>query len=197
MGVRFVSGGDRVSIERYQQMVASGLLGHDDRVELIEGEVLDMAPIGSQHAALTARVNKFFVLGAGDRAIVWPGGPIDLGQFSEPQPDLSLLRPCADYYASRMPQVADVLLVVEVSDTSLNFDQTIKRDLYARYGIVEYWIVDVNAQRVSVYRDPTPRGYAQGFEVSAAAAATAAVIPSSVAPLALPDLKLTVSSLFG
>jgi Uma2 family endonuclease len=197
MGVRFVSGGDRISIERYQQMVASGLLGRDDRVELIEGELRDVAPIGLKHAALTARLNKFFVLGAGDRAIVSPGGPVDLGQFSEPEPDLSLLRPRADYYASRIPQVADVLLVVEVSDTSLKFDQTIKRDLYARYGIAEYWIVDVNAQRVIVHRAPTPRGYAQCFELSAAAPATVGCADLTLAPLALPDLQLPLGSLFG
>lgn len=197
MGVRFVSGGDRISIERYQQMVASGFLGRDDRVELIEGELRDVAPIGLKHAALTARLNKFFVLGAGDRAIVSPGGPVDLGQFSEPEPDLSLLRPRADYYASRIPQVADVLLVVEVSDTSLKFDQTIKCHLYARYGIAEYWIVDVNAQRVIVHRDPTPQGYVQCFELSAPAPATVGSAALTLAPLALPELQLPLGSLFG
>jgi len=167
-------------------MVATGVLTKDDRVELIEGDLLNMAPIGSQHAALSVRLTKLFVRGAGDAAEVSVGGPINLGGFSEPQPDVSLLR-LRDDYATRIPEPSDVLLVVEISDSSLRFDQTTKLALYAKYGIEEYWIVDVEGQRIEAYRGPVGTGYEEKIEISG---------PSVASPRALPGLRLNVNELF-
>ena len=99
MSVAFVPEKIRISVDRYQKMVAAGVLTERDRIELIDGEMINRAPIGPKHAALTARLTKLFVLAVGDTAIVSPGGPVNLGDFSEPQPDVLLLRPRGDYYA--------------------------------------------------------------------------------------------------
>jgi Uma2 family endonuclease len=167
-------------------MVATGVLTKDDRVELIDGDLLNMAPIGSQHAALSIRLTKLFVRGVGDAAEVSVGGPINLGGFSEPQPDVSLLR-LRDDYATRIPEPSDVLLVVEISDSSLVFDRTIKLALYARHGIEEYWVVDVEGQRIEACRGPVGTGYTEMIEISG---------PRVASPRALPELRLNVSALF-
>ena len=187
MNVTFVPTRTRISVVRYQQMVAAGVLSKRDRIELIDGEMIDMAPIGLKHAAVTARLNKWFVLAVGDTAIVSPGGPVNLGDFSEPQPDLMLLRPREDYYAGKIPEAADVLLVVEISDSTLAFDQGVKRALYARHDVVEYWIVDVAGQRIHVARQPSANGYLLAQEFT---------IADSVAPLNLPTIQLAVQELF-
>jgi Uma2 family endonuclease len=147
-----------------------------------------MARIGPQHAALTARLTKLLVLAVGDTAIVSPGGPVNLGDFSEPQPDLLLLRPRGDYYAGKIPEAADVLLLIEISDSTLAFDQGTKRALYARHGVVEYWIIEVEGKHVQVHRGPTSDGsYAQTQEFS---------MTETIAAQELPELRLLVQSVF-
>jgi Uma2 family endonuclease len=176
----------RISVERYQRMVAAGVLSKDDRIELIEGDLLTMAPIGSRHAALSMRLTKLFVRGVGDAAEVSVAGPIRLGDFSEPQPDLSLLRPRTDY-VSRIPEPCDVVLAVEISDSTLAFDQTTKLALYARHGIIEYWVLDVEGSRILMYRSPVGTTYAEKLEISGTSVAS---------PRALPELQIAVNHLF-
>ena len=118
MSVAFVPEKTRISVDRYQKMVAAGVLTERDRIELIDGEMINRAPIGPKHAALTARLTKLFVLAVSDTAIVSPGGPVNLGVFSEPQPDVLLLRPRGDYYAGKIPEASDVLLLIEISDST-------------------------------------------------------------------------------
>ena len=113
----------RISADRYQKMVATGVLTKYDRVELIDGDMINMAPIGPPHSAVVARLTRLFVLSLGDAAIVSPGGSVKLGDYSVPQPDLMLLKPRADFYAAQIPTPLDVLLLVEVSDSSLAFAQ--------------------------------------------------------------------------
>jgi Uma2 family endonuclease len=177
----------RVTADRYQKMVATGVLTKEDRVELIEGEMLEMAPIGTKHSAITARLNERFVLALAQSATVIVGGPVNLGQFSEPQPDLMLLKRRADFYGARIPEAADVLLLVEVSDSSLAFDQSSKLALYARNAVPEYWVIDVEAARVITYLEPNNTGYARKRELSAA---------ERLSPEAFPALKLTVGEIF-
>ena len=178
----------RITTNRYQRMVRAGVLTRNDRVELIEGEILAMAPIGAKHAAATARLTRLFVLAVGDSAVVSPGGPVNLGDFSEPQPDVLLLKPRADYYGSRIAEAADVLLLIEVSDSTLTFDQSVKLNLYARYGICEYWVVDVEGKRVITYREPTGNGYVHRHEFGAR---------DTVSPQAFRDMNLAVSEIVG
>jgi Uma2 family endonuclease len=177
----------RISVDRYRKMVETGVLTEYDRIELIDGDMINMAPIGPNHAAVTAQLNRLFVLSAGDLAIVSPGGPIKLGEYSEPQPDLMLLKPRADFYATRIPTPPDVLLLVEVSDSSLAFDQSTKRALYARHGIAEYWVVDIPRQRIHVYCQPTADGYGEALERART---------DTVSPRALPAVQVTVGTLF-
>ena len=135
MSITLVPERMRISADRYQQMIVAGVLTKYDRVELIDGDMINMAPIGVSHSAVTARLTKLFVLSAGDLAIVSPAGSIKLGDFSVAQPDFMLLKPREDFYSRQIPVPQDALLLVEVSDSSLAFDQGIKRSLYGRYGV--------------------------------------------------------------
>jgi len=168
-------------------MITTGVLTKYDRVELIDGEMLEMAPIGRKHSAITARLNERFVLALAQSATVLVGGPVNLGKFSEPQPDLMLLKRRADFYSERIPEAADILLLVEVSDTSLAFDQNSKLTLYARNAVPEYWVIDVEGAIVVTYREPTGTGYARKLEFTGA---------ESLSPQAFPALKLTVREIF-
>jgi Uma2 family endonuclease len=179
----------RISTDRYQKMVAAGVLTKSDRVELIDGEMLEMSPIGKKHSAISTRLIEAFAgLALGRLANVVAGGPVNLGQFSEPQPDLMLLKRRADAYSEKIPEAPDVLLLIEVSDSSLSFDQGAKLSLYARNGVAEYWVIDVDGKRLVNYREPTPKGYAQKLELS---------MSDSVSPQAFPDLKLSVREIIG
>jgi Uma2 family endonuclease len=187
MSTAFTPPRTRITTERYQRMIASGVLTRRDRIELIEGEMFDRAPIGPRHAALTTRLTRLFVRALGDSAVVSPGGPINLGEFSEPQPDILLLKPRADDYSSRVPEAGDVLLLIEVSDSTLAFDQGTKLSMYARYRVSEYWVIDVGSERVVSYRGPTPRGYDYVREFAAT---------DALSPLAFPDVEIVVGQLF-
>jgi hypothetical protein len=176
------------TVGEYHRMTQAGIFTEDDRVELIEGEVVHMAAIGSRHAACVDRLNRLFVRQAGDRAIVRVQNPVRLGDLSEPEPDLVLARARADFYAAAHPTAADVLLLVEVSDSSHRYDETVKVPLYARYGIPEVWIVDLETDAIQVHR--LPAGEAFGSVVSAHPQQT-------LSPAALPDVRIPVRDALG
>ena len=150
----------RFTVDEYHRMAEVGLLGEDDRVELLEGEIIDMSPIGSRHAACVNRLTRLLATGLGDRAIVAVQNPVRVSDLSEPQPDLAVLRARDDFYAEQLPGPADVLLLIEVADTSLAFDRHVKVPLYARAGVPEVWVVDLDGEVVEVFRGPGPEGYA-------------------------------------
>ena len=149
----------RFTVAEYHQMAQAGILGEDDRVELIEGEIVEMPPIGDRHAASVDRLTERFVQRFSDAAIVRVQNPVRLGEHSEPQPDLALLRRRADFYASGHPAPPDVLLLVEVADTSAEFDRRVKVPLYARGGIPEVWLVDLEEEAIEIHRRPSAQGY--------------------------------------
>jgi Uma2 family endonuclease len=149
----------RFTTDEYEQMGRVGILHEDDRVELIEGEIIQMTAIGPKHAACVNRANMLFTDRFRDLAIVSVQNPVGLTQYSQPQPDVVLLRWQADFYDDSPAVPADVLLLVEVSDSSLQYDRDVKVPLYARVGILEVWLVDLEGAVVLVYRDPTPQGY--------------------------------------
>lgn len=149
----------RFTVEEYHRMAEVGILGGDDRLELLAGEIVRMTPIGSRHAACVNALNRVFNGLLAQRAIVSVQNPIRLGADSEPQPDLALLRPRADFYATAHPWADDVFLVVEVADRSADLDRTVKIPLYARSGIREAWLVDLAGERVEVFRAPAAEGY--------------------------------------
>lgn len=177
----------RLSIDDYERMGEAGIFPPDSRIELIDGELIDMPPIGTGHASTTNRLIRLFVLRAGDRAIVSPGNPVRLPPWSMPQPDLMLLRPRRDEYATRHPDAGDVLLAIEVGDSTLRFDLGRKARLYAADDVVEYWVVDVGARRLHVHRDPSG-GIWNEVQVLHP--------PFSIAPLALPELTIESKELW-
>ena len=168
----------RFNVHEYHRMSEAGVLRHGDREELLDGEVVVMAAIGSPHQAAVDRLNRLLTK-ACDQQIVRVQGPVRLDEWNEPRPDLAILRPRDDFYASGHPSPGDVLLLIEVADTSLRFDREVKLPLYARAGIVECWIVDLNGRCVEVHRDPGPGGYGRSRTLARG---------ESVSPAELPDL---------
>ena len=174
------------TVHDYHRMVDAGILSEDDRVELIRGEVVAMSPIGPRHSAAVLRANQTLVRLVGDRAIVGVQGSVRLDEYDEPQPDIYLLRPREDFYASGHAGPADILLIVEMADSSLEYDQTIKMQLYAETGVPEYWIADIRNDCLIVYSDRHTDGYRR-METLARG--------SRIAPQLLPECDVPVAAL--
>jgi Uma2 family endonuclease len=147
------------TVDEFRQMAEIGIFGEDDRVELLAGEIVEMTPIGQRHAGCVNDLNRVFSDALGSRVIVSVQNPIRLGEHSEPQPDLALLRFRADFYRDAHPGPADVLLVVEVAETSAATERADKVPLYGRAGVREAWVIDLGSSLVDVYRQPSPEGY--------------------------------------
>lgn len=141
-----------ITADEYCRMAEVGLLAPEARVELIDGEILDMPPIGKDHQSVVDQLNHLFVRAVDDLAIVRVQGSVRLGSMSMPQPDIALLKPRLDFYRSRRAADSDVLLIIEVSDSTLRFDRDVKVPLYARHGIPEVWIVDLQDDQLHFYR---------------------------------------------
>jgi Uma2 family endonuclease len=151
----------RLDVDAYYKMAEAGILTREDRVELIDGEIFDMNPIGSPHAAVVKRLNRLFARAAAEgMVLVGVQDPLRLDAYNEPEPDLMLLRPRADDYQANHPGVADVLLLIEVSDSSLAYDRGRKLALYAQFGVPEVWIVDLLGAALETYRQPRDGAYA-------------------------------------
>lgn len=174
----------RFTADEYHQMAEAGILLEDDRVELIEGEILEMSPIGRRHASVLIRLNELFVHLLGAVALVSVQNPIRLSDDTEPQPDLTLLRRRTDFYDSGLPGPEDILLVVEVADTSVAYDRGVKVPLYGRNGIAESWLIDLNGETVTVYRDAGPAGYATSRVMRRAEQIALAAFPERILAVA-------------
>ena len=148
-----------LTVAEYHRMGEAGILTEDDRVELIEGQLIAMSPIGSDHSGTVNALNRLLVRAVGDHGVVGVQNPVRLDDYSEPQPDFSVMRPRADDYRRSIPRPADVLLIVEVAHSSLNYDRAIKQSLYARHGIPEFWIVNLPGDVVEVHRAPSGDAY--------------------------------------
>ena len=142
------------SVDDYHRMAEVGLLSEDSRVELIEGEIIEMSPIGSTHAGTVKRSSAFINRVFGDSLIVSVQDPIRIDDFSEPQPDIALLKPRKDFYSKSHPKPEDVLVVVEVTDTSVDYDRNVKLPLYARAGILEAWLMVLARDFIEVHSQP-------------------------------------------
>jgi Uma2 family endonuclease len=154
------------NVAEYYRMAETGILKEGDRVELIEGEIVEMSPIGSHHAACVDRAGRALNQRIGKNFIVRVQNPIRLSDLSEPQPDLALLRPRADFYEQSHPTPDDVLLVIEVADTAVAYDRGVKVPLYARSGIAEVWLVDLTQERIEIYTQPAGASYRQMMSVA-------------------------------
>lgn len=178
----------RFTVKEYYRLGEVGILAPDARVELLDGRIYDMLPIGPFHSGVETRLLSFFFGAAKGRWIVRSQNPVHLNDGSEPLPDLTLVKPKADCYAGKHPRPADVFLLVEIAQSSLPFDRKAKLVAYARAGIAEYWIVNLKAKSVELYRAPLPIGeYSQTSRHKAG---------STVAPTAFPDAQIAVADLF-
>ena len=150
----------RFDVDEYYKMTEAGILKRGQRVELIDGEIIDLNAIGSPHAAITNRLTRFFArLAVNETALLSVQNPLRLDAFNESVPDFMVLRPRADDYRTGHPSAADVLLLVEVSDSSLPYDRGPKLALYAKFGVPEVWIVDIAGAAIEIYRKPAEDGY--------------------------------------
>jgi Uma2 family endonuclease len=179
----------RFTVKDYHRMVEAGIFHEDDRVELLEGRVVEMAPIGPGHAGgVNCLLNAFLPLQVERRVIVAVQNPILLGGHSEPQPDLVLLKPRADFYRHGHPGPQDILLVVEVMESSADYDRQVKVPLYARFGIPETWLADLEQGLLEVHRGPGPEGYREVQRLGRG---------ERLSPQAFPQHTLTVAEILG
>ena len=174
-----------ISVDEYDRMVEAGVFEDDARLELINGEIVEMTPIGAPHSSRVDRLTMYFASRLSGRAIVRVQGPVHVGSHSEPQPDLLLLKPRDDFYARVHPGSEDVLLVVEVAQSSLAIDRDVKGPLYRGEAILEYWIVNLIDEVIEIRRHDAPR-------VTAVARRG-----ESISPLAFPDLVVPVDEILG
>lgn len=165
-----------------------GIFDEDDRVELLDGEIVAMAPIGPKHASIVNRVNQLLVQNLTGLATVIVQNPLRLLPRSEPEPDFIVARARRDFYAAAHPTAEDVFLVIEVADSTLRKDRTVKLPIYARQGVVEVWLVDVAARTVSVYTDPVDGAYSNVRTARA---------DEPITPQSLPELSVTVREILG
>ena len=173
----------RFTVAEYYAMADAGILAHKERVELLDGEIVIMAPIGNRHQSGVDRLTAMLAATLQGRAIVRVQGPARLDDGSEPQPDIALLRPLADYYASDHPGPADVLLLIEVADSTVDFDRNTKLRLYALAGIPEVWIANLRERRMEAYADPVGGEYTSVRHIG---------VEDSISPRHFPDIALPV-----
>jgi len=186
MPVRLLKG--PFTVDDYHRLAELGVLGEDDRVELLDGQIVQMTPIGPDHAGCVDELTRLLSRLAGSSAIVRVQNPVILGQRGEPQPDLTLLRPRPGGYRKAHPRPADVLLVIEVADSSLESDRDVKLPLYAAAEIPEVWLVDLVHEAIEVHREPTPEGYREMRTVTRG---------GTLASLQLPAVIMSVDEVLG
>jgi Uma2 family endonuclease len=173
-------------LAEWHRMGDAGIFPPESRMELIEGEILTMAPIGFNHAGHLNRLNHLFNRWLADQVVISIQNPLQLGDLSEPEPDLMLLRPEASFYSRRHPKAEDVLLLIEVSDSTLRFDRNQKMRLYATYNIPEYWIVNLIDDCLEVFRQPLDGDYLEKSVLSKA---------DNLNLVALPDIQVSVADI--
>ena len=176
----------RFTVHDYHRMGEAGILHEDDRVELIEGELVEMTAIGTRHFSCVNRLTRMLVMNVGDEAIVSVQNPVMLDEHNEPQPDFTVIRP-RDYRES-LPQPEDVLLLIEVSDTTLAYDRGVKLPLYARAGIREVWIVDLPGETISRLTDASEEGYRRADRLRRG---------QTLGSISLPGLASSADDIFG
>lgn len=176
----------KFNVDEYHKMAKIGILTAKDRVELIQGEIIPMSPIGLKHAACVNRLNRLFYQKLGEQIIVSVQNSIQLDNYSEPQPDIVILKFRPDFYENKIPQPADIELLIEVSDSTIKYDQEVKLPLYAESNIPETWIINLNNKTLEVYRQPQDKQYLdQQKNIQA------------ISPLAFPKIILTIHDILG
>ncbi len=176
------------NVDEYYRMAEVGILGPEDRVELIDGEIIVMSPIGNRHLGCVNGANKLFIAAFRDRAVVSVQNPLRLNDYTEPEPDVVLLKPRQDAYRRKRPYGQDALLVVEVADTTLKYDRDVKVPRYAAGGVTEVWIGDLRRNVLLVFRDPEGNNFKTCLTLKPA---------DSISVQAFPDCVFSVQELLG
>ena len=174
------------TVDDYYKMLDAGILCEDDRVELIEGEIIEMSPMGSRHAAVVSSVTEALVSLFKGKALLRPQLPLRLNEFNEPEPDIAVVKPRPDRYSSRHPGPTDALLVIEISVSSLRYDRDVKLPIYAASQVPEVWIAHLRAATVLVYRDPAGTHYATHLKYGRG---------ESLSCLAFPEIQVAIDDL--
>ena len=178
----------RFTVDEYHRMGEAGIFREDDRVELIRGRIVEMSPIGRRHAGCVNYLNNTLARLLGPRAVVSVQNPVITDADGEPQPDVALLEPRPGFYGDRHPAPGDILLLIEVADSSLDYDRGEKIPLYAEAGVREVWLVNLAGKAVEVYRDPREGHYRDVHPARRG---------ETIAPLAFPDVALQVEEILG
>ena len=179
----------KFNIETYHRLISTGILHEDDRVELIEGRIVDMTPIGTRHSACVKRLNSLFSRKLQGLAIVSVQDPVQLAEEeSEPQPDITLLKYRGDFYSNELPKAENVLLLIEAADTSVEYDKGIKIPLYARANIQEIWLVNLLENSIEIFYSPSAGGYKFRMPLKN---------DQTISPKAFPDISLTAKQILG
>ncbi|MCW5849964.1 MAG: Uma2 family endonuclease [Anaerolineae bacterium] len=178
----------RFTVDQYEDMGRAGILGEDVRVELVDGEIVQMSPIGARHMACVNRLTALLSQRLGQRYIISPQNPIRLSRYQEPEPDLAVLKWRDDFYASAKPTAADVLLVIEVAETTLEYDTKVKIPRYAQAGVPEAWVADLMGNLVKQYADPVGGVYQVEREYRRG---------ETLMLRAVPELSLDVAAILG
>ena len=176
----------RLSVQDYHRMAESGILQPDERVELLEGQLIQMAAKGTAHRAAVTRIERLLRKQLGDRVLLRFQAAVQLDDYSELEPDIAVVQVDPSYYEDHHPRPTDVFWLIEVSDSTLTFDCEIKAPAFARSGIAEYWVLDVNARKLHVYRSPNQDGYRSETILSE---------ELTIAPLAFPECVITVQEM--
>lgn len=177
-----------ITVDEFQQMYETGIIKPDERVELVDGELIVMPGMKAPHASIVARVTDVLSQRLRSLALAWPQLPLITSEWSQPLPDVTLLRLRNDYYSERLPTPEDHFAVVEVSDTMLRFDRGAKLRMYAKAGIADYWIIDVNGKTIEICREPHDIGYGSRTMYAKGETVTFA---------AFPDVVFSVDELLG
>lgn len=164
----------RITVDEYYDMARTGVIEPDARVELIEGEVVRMPPIGDRHGGAAEELNELLLLAVAGRARVRCQMPVRLGNYSEPQPDFAVMRPRTGRNDRAHPSAADVFLIVEISNSTIRYDRNVKVPLYARHGVPEVWVIDLKYRKLHFYRSPLEGAYR---EITSVADGGITVIP--------------------
>jgi len=176
------------TVDEYYRMAEIGVIREDTRTELINGEIIEMSPMGPRHASSVSRITEFMVPLLKAKAQLRPQLPLRLNDYNEPQPDLCFVKRRLDYYGAKHPGSGDTLLAIEVSDTSLAYDRDVKSGVYAAARVSEFWVVDLPGGVLLIFRDPSKGAYKTSLTLHRGESATA---------LAFPEIEIPVADLLG
>ena len=174
------------TVAEYHQMIEAGILGADEQIELIEGKIVEMSPQGPPHATTTGCVSEYFTQLLGNRVAIRIQVPVTLQPKSEPEPDIALVLPPQRRYRDHHPTEREIFLVIEIADSTIIGDREVKRKMYAKAGIADYWVIDVKNSYLFVFRNPRGETYLQEIELGRG---------DRVMPLAFPDVSVSVDEL--